>query len=98
MQPTDYRCYRLRSLERKIQFALIRGATPMFRLTYPATSIRTSALGLASMLVLEWIHRPEGDIWPGLTLPLDEELLEEDPNRPRHFLYSGELVDPRKVQ
>lgn len=50
------------------------------------------------LLVLEWIHRPEGDIWPGLTLPLDEELLDEDPSRPGHFLYSGELVDPRRMQ
>ncbi len=48
------------------------------------------------LLVLEWINRPEGDMWPGLTLPLDEDLLEDDPNRPGHFLYSGELVDPRK--
>jgi hypothetical protein len=47
------------------------------------------------LLVLEWIHRPEGDMWPGLTLLLDEDLLEEDPMRPGHFLYSGELVDPR---
>jgi hypothetical protein len=47
------------------------------------------------LLVLEWVHRPEGDMWPGLTLPLDEDLLEEDPLRPGHFIYSGELIDPR---
>ncbi len=50
------------------------------------------------LLVLEWVHRPEGDMWPGVTLPLDEDLLEEDPNRPGRFVYSGELVDPRKAQ
>jgi hypothetical protein len=50
------------------------------------------------LLVLEWIHRPEGDMWPGLTLPLDEDLLDDDPDRPGQFLYSGELVDPRKVK
>jgi hypothetical protein len=48
------------------------------------------------LLVLEWVHRPEGDMWPGLTLTLDEDLLEDDPDRPGQFLYSGELVDPRK--
>jgi hypothetical protein len=50
------------------------------------------------LLVLEWVHRPEGDMWPGLTLPLDEELLDEDPNRPGYFIYSGDLVDPRKAK
>jgi len=50
------------------------------------------------LLVLEWINRPEGDLWPGLTVPLDEELLDEDPNRPGYFLYSGDLVDPRKAK
>ncbi|MGO9135453.1 MAG: hypothetical protein ACLP8A_15600 [Methylovirgula sp.] len=50
------------------------------------------------LLVLEWIHRPEGDLWPAVTLPLDEDLLEEDPKRPGRFLYSGKLVDPRSVQ
>jgi len=49
------------------------------------------------LLVLQWIQRPEGDVWPGLTLPLDEDLLDEDPNRPGYFIYSGELVDPRTV-
>lgn len=47
------------------------------------------------LLVLEWVHRPEGDLWPKLTLPLDEELLDEDPERPGRFLYRGEIVDPR---
>ncbi len=47
-------------------------------------------------VVLEWINRPEGDLWPGLTLPLDEDLLEEDPLRPGKYLYSGDLIDPRK--
>jgi hypothetical protein len=50
------------------------------------------------LLVLEWINRPEGDLWPSLTLPLDEDLLDEDPDRPGKFLYSGDLVDPRKAQ
>jgi len=50
------------------------------------------------LLVLEWIHRPEGDLWPGLTLPLDEDLLEEDPHRPGYFIYAGDLIDPRKAQ
>ncbi len=50
------------------------------------------------LLVLEWIHRPEGDMWPALTLPLDEDLLEDDPDRPGKFLYSGDLVDPRKAE
>jgi|GEM_PF-5236729 len=49
------------------------------------------------LLVLTWINRPEGDVWPGITLPLDDELLEEDPNRPGYFLYFGDLIDPRKV-
>jgi hypothetical protein len=49
------------------------------------------------LLVLEWINRPEGDIWPGLTLPLDEDLLDDDPDRPGKFLYSGDLRDPRKA-
>jgi hypothetical protein len=48
------------------------------------------------LLVLEWVHRPEGDMWPGFTLPLEDDLLDEDPNRPGYYIYSGEIVDPRK--
>lgn len=47
------------------------------------------------LLVLEWVHRPEGDLCPKLAAPLDEELLDDDPDRPGHFLYRGEIVDPR---
>lgn len=47
------------------------------------------------LLVLEWVHRPEGDLWPKITLPLDEDLLDDDPERPGRFIYAGEIVDPR---
>jgi hypothetical protein len=50
------------------------------------------------LLVLDWARRPQGDLWPSVTLPLDEHLLEASPGRPGYFTYSGELVDPRTVQ
>jgi hypothetical protein len=55
-------------------------------------------MGDKLLLVLEWIQRPEGDRWPALTLPLDEDLLDEDPLRPGRFVYAGEIVDPRKAK
>jgi len=48
------------------------------------------------LLVLQWMERPEGTMWPSITLELDEDMLEEDPDRPGKFLYSGDLRDPRE--
>jgi hypothetical protein len=48
------------------------------------------------VVVLEW--DPTRLRVPAATLELNPKLLEEETGRPGHFVYSGHLVDPRRVQ
>jgi hypothetical protein len=48
-------------------------------------------------VVLEW-GGPQESQYPDLKLQLDPAALQPTPGRAGYFLYSGDLVDPRKVQ
>jgi hypothetical protein len=49
------------------------------------------------ILVLEWAGPPDAQ-HPSVTLQLVPALLSECPGEAGYYTYSGELVDPRKVQ